>query len=134
MGGGKGRRGEGEEEERVEEGVGEGVDIDYLGLYEFFSNFAKDPNVELVVKQYTALVPLDSHKIDFGRVPSRMVDYIIARKDLQILIQELVERNEEMLKFLESYRLYTDIRILSAEEGWKARLFLSSGIGGVTRR
>jgi len=83
------------------------------------------------VRRFRSLLPLDSHKLDFGRVPVDKLDYITARVELQILIQELPTQTSEMdeqLKFLEAYRTLSVVRVYGATEGWMLKMLLGRGV------
>jgi len=116
----KGRR----KEEREEEDV---YDADELsGAADVISALAKDPDVSVKVKAQRPLIPLDSHKLDFSRIPSDKLDYFLLASDLQIYIQELLS-DDETIKFLESYNILTQARLLSAVDGWLTKMILRRG-------
>ena len=87
---------------------------------QLFSELIKDDDVTEVVQKHKHLIPLNSHKIDFGRIPSNLVNYYMIQARLQVLIDEICNPtiNDEHVKFLESYNIYTSIRMHSAADGW----------------
>jgi hypothetical protein len=117
-----------EDEERKDED--EEFDIDELQMrLDAMTTLAKDVDVSSVVKSYKSLIPLDSHKIDYGRVPSQLADYIERSIELQLIIEEMLTPNDEMIRFLESYNIMTKLRVYSAVEGWLLRMILGKGGG-----
>ena len=115
-----------EEEGRKEEEV-DTFDTEELQMrLDALTMLMKDIDVSTIVKSYRALIPLDSHKIDYGRIPSNLIEYIERAIELQIDILQLQSSSEEEIKFLESYKIQTKLRVFSAVEGWLLKMILGS--------
>jgi hypothetical protein len=120
-GGGSKRRGGDGEVEEVEEKTDELYEADELAVRAgIIESLAKDADVSTNVKAYKPLIPLDSHKVDFSRVPRDRLDALIVEADLQLFIQELLS-NDEDIRFLESYNFLMKLRLYTATEGWLLR-------------
>jgi hypothetical protein len=119
-----------EEDEDKEEEVEE-FDTEELQMrLDAMTTLMKDIDVSTIVKSYKSLIPLDSHKIDYGRVPSSLADYIERSIELQLIIEQMLTPSDETIRFLESYNILTKLRIYSAVEGWLLRMILGSRGGG----
>jgi len=110
---------EDEAEADVEEVLQSRIDV--------LSTLMKDVDVSSLVKTRKSIIPLDSHKIDFGRVPSSLAEYIERSVELQLMIEEMLSNSDEEIRFLESYNILTKLRISSAVEGWLLRMILGRG-------
>jgi len=111
---GKRRRKRGEEEEEEEGG-------------DVLTSLSFDPGVAEQVRWLPPLIPLDSTKIDLGRIPSDKIDYVAAYADLIIDLQQILAQgagDEAKASLLEAYKLLSQVRIYSAQEGWKLRMAL----------
>ena len=114
----------GDEEEEAEERLDELYDADELAVRAgIIDALAKDVDVSTNVKVYKPLIPLDSHKVDFSRVPRDRLDALVLEADLQLFIQELLS-NDEDIRFLESYNFLTKLRLYTATEGWLLRVVM----------
>jgi hypothetical protein len=112
------------EEEVDEERLDELYDADELAVRgSIIDALAKDADVSTNVKAYRPLIPLDSHKVDFSRVPKDRLDALVLEADLQLFIQELLS-NDEDIRFLESYNFLTKLRLYTATEGWLLRVVM----------
>jgi hypothetical protein len=120
----RGKRRSRDEEGEGEERLDELYDADELTVRSsIIDALAKDADVSTNVKAYRPLIPLDSHKVDFSRVPKDRLDALVLEADLQLFIQELLS-NDEDIRFLESYNFLTKLRLYTATEGWLLRVVM----------
>ncbi|MEM3948956.1 MAG: hypothetical protein QXM76_05120 [Zestosphaera sp.] len=95
-----------------------------------FALLLRDENVSEVIKKYKSLIPVDSHKIDFGLVPPHRLD--VLEMEIKWAAIAEIETNEKLsdedVKLISNYtNILSVVRLYTSTNGWLLRTILGGG-------